>query len=78
MKIGDRIMAQPDTFGPDLKVENDKGFCKARPAYPGTVTYINHHRRWYQVTFDCGIKECFFFDVEPAAVEKDRLGGMRS
>ena len=70
MKIGDRIMAQPDTFGPDLKVENDKGFCKARPAYPGTVTYINV--RWYQVTFDCGIKECFFFDVEPSAMEKDR------
>lgn len=71
MKIGDRIMAQPDTFGPDLKVENDKGFCKARPAYPSTVTYIHPSGRWYQVTFDNGIRECFFVDVEPTPLIRD-------
>lgn len=32
---------------------------------------INARRRWYQVTFDCGIKECFFVDVEPTPLIKD-------
>lgn len=70
MKVGDRIKIQPDTFGPELKVEKDKGFCRARPAYPGTVTYIHPSGRWYQVKFDNGVKECFFFDVEPVKEKK--------
>ena len=38
----------------------------------GTVTYIHPSKRWYQVTFDNGIKECFFFDVEPIKLAVDR------
>ena len=72
MQIGDRIMIQPDTFGPDLKVETDKGFCRARPAYPGTVTYMHPSGRWYQVTFDNGVKECFFCDAEPTPLIRER------
>ena len=71
MKVGDRIKIQPDTFGPDLKVEKDKGFCKMRPSYPGTVTYIHHSGRWYQVTFDNGVAECFFCEIAPEPVVRE-------
>ena len=64
MRIGERISIQPDTFGSDLKLEKDRGFCKMRKSYPGTVTYIHRSGRWYQVTFDNGIKECFFCNTE--------------
>ena len=62
--VGQRVTAQPVTFGSDLLKETDQGFCKARQFYPGTITYINEKHRWYQVTFDIGVKECFFFAVE--------------
>lgn len=78
MNIGDRIMKQPETFGTgiDRPGENAKHTALSLRGsvgpLPGTVTYINHKRRWYQVTFDIGIKECFFFDIEPEAGKRGR------
>lgn len=71
MNIGDRIMIQPETFGPDTAISKSRGVCSSRPAYPGTVTYIHPSGRWYQVTFDNGIRECFFFDVEPTPLVRE-------
>lgn len=62
--IGERVMVVSDTFGPDEKVETDHGFIHRRPALPGTVTYISEAKGWYQVTFDIGVKACFFFEEE--------------
>lgn len=70
MNIGDRIMIQPQTFGPDMAISKSRGVCAARPAYPGTVTFIHPSGRWYQVTFDNGIRECFFAAVEPTQIER--------
>ena len=72
MKVGDRIMIQPETFGPDMAISKSRGVCSVRPEYPGAVTYIHPSGRWYQVTFDNGIKECFFVDVEPTPLAQDR------
>ena len=79
-RVGDRGTWQPITFGGDEAVEKDKGFVKSRKMYPGTVTYINEPKGWYQVTFDNGVKECFFFDVEPeeprrVPINRSRLYG---
>lgn len=60
VRVGDRVMRQPKTFGPNLDLPKDKGFIRCRKAYPGTVTYIHSSGRWYTVTFDIGIKESFF------------------
>lgn len=73
MKVGDRVMMQPETFGPDMAISKSRGVCSARPEYPGTVTYISR-QGWYQVTFDNGLKECFFLGVEPTPLIKDRGG----
>ena len=70
MKVGDRIMIQPQTFGPDAAISKVTGSRKVRPAYPGTITYIHPRRGWYQVTFDNGVKECFFAAVEPTQIER--------
>jgi hypothetical protein len=72
MQVGDRIMAQPDTFVPDMAISKSRGVCSVRPEYPGAVTYIHPSGRWYQVTFDNGIKECFFIDPEPEEVKRGR------
>jgi len=72
MKVGDRIMIQPETFGPDMAISKSRGVCSARPEYSGTVTYIHPSGRWYQVTFDNGVKECFFVDVEPEKLKPVR------
>lgn len=71
MNIGDRIMIQPETFGPDMAISKTHIGGAVRPEYPGTVTYIHPAGRWYQVTFDNGIKECFFFDVEPTPKKRE-------
>ena len=39
----------------------------------GVVTYIHPSGRWYQVTFDNGVKECFFIPVEPCKLKPDRM-----
>ena len=70
MKVGDRITIKPQTFGngadrPDDHHHTALAIKPPAPPLPGTVTFINARRRWYQVTFDCGIKECFFVDVPP-------------
>ena len=51
-RIGDRIRMTQETF-------------EAGVDMPGTVTYIHPSGRWYQVSFDVGIKECFFVEPEP-------------
>ncbi len=72
MKVGDRIMIQPQTFGPDAAISKVFGARKIRPAYPGTITYIHPRRGWYQVTFDNGIKECYFIEPGPTT----EMGGI--
>ena len=32
-----------------------------RPARTGTVTYINYKHRWFLVTFDGGLRQCYHF-----------------
>ena len=64
MNIGDRVMIKPETFGngfdrPDTHNHTAKSVRPPVPPMPGEVTYINRKRRWFQVTFDIGIKECF-------------------
>lgn len=60
VKVGDRVMKQPLTFGSDQAIAQDKGIIHSRKAYPGTVTYVHPSGRWYNVTFDNGLKESFF------------------
>ena len=61
MKIGDRVWMVPETFGQKV---DDRSKARITPEtgifQSGTVTYIHPSGRWYQVTFDCGLKECFF------------------
>lgn len=64
IRLGDRVRMIPETFGSGLAEKKAKGFIELRPVQNGTVTYIHPSDRWYQVTFDCGIKECYFCDVE--------------
>lgn len=60
-RVGDRIRIAPDTFG-DGVGSTPKGVERhERKRYPGTVTYAPENKRWFQVTFDNGIKECFFW-----------------
>lgn len=79
MTVGDRIMIRPQTFGAgvDRPGENAKHTAlilrpKAPVMWPGTVTYIHPSGRWYQVTFDNGLKECFFIDAEPTPMIPER------
>jgi len=77
MKVGDRVKMRPETFGndadrPDVHNHTSKALWSAAPPIPGTVTYCHPSGRWYQVTFDNGIKECFFVDVEPTPLAQDR------
>ena len=53
-QVGDRVEVIPTTFGVETK---------RKVKYPGTVTYVNEAKRWYQVTFDNGVKECYHFPV---------------
>lgn len=75
--VGQRVRMTPETFGAgvDRPGENAKHTVLAlRPQmtrWPGTVTYIHPSGRWYQVTFDNGLKECFFIDPEPTPILKD-------
>ena len=70
-EIGDRVSMIPQTFGTGIYRPGDgTGHTKnelkqeVKPQ-PGTVTFIHPKRRWYQVTFDIGIKECFFAEQPP-------------
>ena len=57
-------MIVPDTFGNYSFGTPKRGQGvdeKVRTPFPGTVTYVHPFRRWYQVTFDNGIVECFFW-----------------
>ena len=74
--VGDRVALRPQTFGngfdrPDEHNHTAKAIKPPAPPLPGTVTYCHPSGRWYQVTFDCGIKEWFFMDVEPTPLIKD-------
>lgn len=64
-QVGDRIRVVPQTFGNQLVLgipKNGQGVDeRRREAFPGTVTYVHPTGRWFQVTFDIGIKECFFW-----------------
>lgn len=71
MNVGDRIMIQPQTFGPDAAISKVYGARNVRPDYPGTITYISR-RGWYQVTFDNGVKECYFIEPEPEPEHRGR------
>ncbi len=76
MNIGDRVMIRPETFGngvdrPDTHNHTAKAIKPPPPPLPGTVTFCHPSGRWYQVTFDNGIKEWFFFDVEPTPLIPD-------
>jgi hypothetical protein len=76
MNIGDRVSIVPQTFGNGTDKPGDAAlharldYEKRVEPQPGTVTYIHPSGRWYQVTFDVGIKECFFVDVEPVQLAK--------
>lgn len=60
MKVGDRIKQQPVTFGSgEIGTGKQRGAIPKREKILGTVTYISK-RGWYQVTFDNGVRECFF------------------
>lgn len=79
-KVGDRVHIKPDTFGqgvdkPGANANHTTHALRPEPTYPlpGTVTYVHPRGRWYQVTFDVGVKECFFYDVEPTVVKPDRM-----
>lgn len=73
-KIGDRVSMIPQTFGTGIEKPGDgASHTKAElkkniEPLPGTVTFVS--KRWYQVTFDCGVKECFFREVDPAPLER--------
>lgn len=73
MQVGDRVKVRPETFGPDMAISTAGKVINTRPLYPGRVTFISR-KGWYQVTFDNGVKECFFLDVEPTPLIKDRGG----
>lgn len=82
MNVGDRVMIKPQTFGngadrPDDHHHTAKAIKPPAPPLPGTVTFINARRRWYQVTFDIGIRECFFVDVEPTPKEREPVNRSR-
>lgn len=69
--LGDRVRLVPQTFGagvdrPGYSRNHAVLVDKRTPVkpLPGTVTYVHPTHRWYQVTFDCGLKECFFQDVD--------------
>ena len=70
-KVGERVSMIPQTFGTGVdKPGEGMGHTKnelKREIRPlaGTVTFVHPRGRWYQVTFDIGIRECFFYDVEP-------------
>jgi hypothetical protein len=76
VQIGDRVSIIPTTFGVGIDKPGDnsthtiKSLRKNIKPQAGTVTFISS--RWYQVTFDCGVKECFFFDVRPTPLIKDK------
>ena len=75
MKVGDRVALRPQTFGngvdrPDDHHHTAKAIKPPAPPLPGTVTYCHPSGRWYQVTFDNGIRECFFAAVEPTQIER--------
>lgn len=82
-KVGDMVSMIPLTFGtgvdrPGEGMGHTKNDLKReiRPQ-AGTVTYIHPSRRWYQVTFDIGIKECFFADVEPIQKARETVNRSR-
>lgn len=78
-KAGDRVSLIPLTFGagfdkPGEGATHTKKVLKNEiKPLPGTVTYVHPKGRWYQVTFDCGIKECFFVDVKPTPLIRDKV-----
>lgn len=76
--VGDRVRMTPQTFGAgtDRPGETAKKHIdwiqrEPVPPLPGTVTYVHPSGRWYQVTFDVGIKECFFVDPDPTPILRD-------
>ena len=77
-KLGDRVSMIPQTFGtgiekPGESASHTKAELKKNiKPLPGTVTFVN--KRWYQVTFDCGISECFFKPVseQPEREKRNR------
>ena len=76
MKVGDCVTIKPQTFGngadrPDDHHHTAKSIKPPAPPLPGTVTFCHQSGRWYQVTFDCGSKECFFVDVEPEDLPRE-------
>ena len=83
MNVGDRVRVIPSTFGmgvdkPGETASHTRSDYNHKPKpLPGTVTYIHPSGRWYQVTFDNGVKECFFVDVEPTPKEREPVNRSR-
>lgn len=76
--IGDRVSLQPVTFGEgEMGLGPQRGCMMKKQTYPGTVTYINAKRGWYQVTFDNGVKECFFFPAQKVKKPKETYNRSR-